>query len=647
MRWGVGFIVAVAGLAAALTGCGSSPANKAPAVEPSASALPAAGSSAPAAASGEVASPLAKPVNLEQAHAAFIRALDMDMRGLKSEADSMWIIAWKLDPQSRFLAFNVARKMMEAGADSLAYEVAVEANALPGKVLASQLEIMAKVYLYAGKADSSRKYFVAALDSTGYQDANLVYDYTLFLEAVKDVDELIRVYDILLPQTNYTQSLLNRQIGLLVENHRDTALVNLFKTAYENTGRRGFLLHLTNALLLQKRYAEVLSIADTVSTSADENSEIVRFALLTFADRRTNEDVLKFLKKKFYEDDVKTPFVAFHLGFQEYIANDYDSSRVHLEGAYPKLDKYRTEAAQACRTLAGIAAHKSEDSLAVYYAKLADSLQVGGAKDFLALVYGNVGRYDEAYALLDSMLGVWSNWKPMEAVADSATLRTMMAKAMFTYRRFQLVYADLLISQAHGIEDKFAEDTLKMAGAREARIKAELFWESMLAEDSLNMNIRLNMAKNLERLGKIQESYAMFEYLLDPARLKSLRAFEVYNYYGYTLLNLNLNPGDVEKGYALVLKALETIPDSFAPEAILDSKGWGLYKLGKYEEALETLLSIKEERFLVDDEYLEHLGAVYAALGKHADAVRTYKALLKVKPGHRAALEYLKGKKKK
>ena len=80
--------------------------------------------------------------------------------------------------------------------------------------------------------------------------------------------------------------------------------------------------------------------------------------------------------------------------------------------------------------------------------------------------------------------------------------------------------------------------------------------------------------------------------------------------------------------------------------AVLDSKAWGLYRLGRYEEALETILLIKEERFQDDDEYLEHLGSIQAALGKKAEATKTFRHLLKVSPKHPAALEFLKGKKK-
>ena len=114
--------------------------------------------------------------------------------------------------------------------------MAKRASALPGKQLASQYEFLAKLYVREGIADSARKYFVLALDSSKSQDMTLLYDYSLFLEAVKDKEELVRVYDILLPQTHYIQTLLDRQIALLLELKKDSALVDLFEKAYDVTG---------------------------------------------------------------------------------------------------------------------------------------------------------------------------------------------------------------------------------------------------------------------------------------------------------------------------------------------------------------------------------------------------------------------------
>ena len=129
------FVVAV--LCAALAACSSAPAKKtavAPEAAPVKEAAPATDSTA-------------LKQDLELAHLAFISALDMESRGLRTEADSMWIAASKADPGSRYLAFGVAERLFAAGEDSLAFLEAQRANALPGKLLAKQFELLAKLYV--------------------------------------------------------------------------------------------------------------------------------------------------------------------------------------------------------------------------------------------------------------------------------------------------------------------------------------------------------------------------------------------------------------------------------------------------------------------------------------------------------------------
>ena len=629
------FVVAV--LCAALAACSSAPAKK---TEASAPVAPPAKDAAP------VADSAAPKQDLELAHLAFIHALDMERRGLRAESDSMWFVASKADPENRFLAFGVAQRLFAAGEDSLAFLEAKRASALSGKLLAAQYELLAKLYVREGIADSARKYFVLALDSSKHQDMTLLYDYSLFLEAVKDKEELVRVYDMLLPETHYIQSLFDRQISLLVELKKDSALVELFEKAYDATGDKRKLAAMVHALISQKRLVEARAIADTITSSTEGDGMILDVSLLTFVNADKGE-ILAFLKKKYYTDGVRVPELLYHLGMYEFLKGEKDSARVHLGQVRQQPLRDKNYDAQACRTLAALALDAKDSTGAIRYAEIADSLISGNGKAFLALVLGNVGEYDRAYALLDSMLGVWSNWQPLPGVvADEGKLRMMKARALANYRSFQRTYADVLVSQARKIEDKPGVDSLKLAGAREARLKAQLFWESMIAEDSLNMNVRFDMARNLERMGHVDESYALFESILASPHLKALNIPEVLNYYGYTLLNLNRSAGDAEKGLALVLRALELMKPDEPKGAVLDSKAWGLYRLGRYEEALETILLIKEERFQDDDEYLEHLGSIQAALGKKAEATKTFRHLLKVSPKHPAALEFLKGKKK-
>ena len=54
---------------------------------------------------------------------------------------------------------------------------------------------------------------------------------------------------------------------------------------------------------------------------------------------------------------------------------------------------------------------------------------------------------------------------------------------------------------------------------------------------------------------------------------------------------------------------------------------------------------VNPEKFKDDDEYLEHLAAIQVAVGRKSEAADTYRRLLKIRPKHPAALNFLKGTK--
>ena len=583
----------------------------------------------------------AAPVqNLDVAHESFIRAMEMELRGEKSLAEIFWQRAFEADPESRYLSFAVAERVAAHGEDSAALVLAQRANHLKGKTNPGQYELLAKLYVKAGIADSARRYFNLALDSSRYQDMTLLYDYSLFLEAVQDKKELIRVYDLLLPQVNYISSLFQRQLNLLIDAQKDSAVVELFAKGYEATGDKKMLLQQVQGLIIQKRNAEARAIVDTLSTVSEYEENMINLVLLVIA-KDSRADALAFLRKKIYTDHLESPVLIYFLANYEYAQSEVDSAKVHYNKALEELTS-KPFAAQACRAMAGIALAEKKKDEAVAYAQRADSILEGGDKDFLAMTYGYAGKYQQAYYLLDSLLGVWTNWTPMVGIADSASVAQVNQEAQRTYRHLQHTYAKILVVQAHEIENDGKADSLKLFQAKEARSKANLFWESMLMGDSTSLLIRFNMAMNLERMGEYEESFKLFEYLLTAPDRGELDRPELYNYYGYSLIDLNRNAEELDKGILLVDKALSLEKGKTPSEAFLDSKAWGLYRKGKFEDALSVMQQIKSENFKDDHVYWEHMGAIQAAAGKTGDAVKSYKQLLKLRPNDTAAKEFLK-----
>lgn len=81
--------------------------------------------------------------------------------------------------------------------------------------------------------------------------------------------------------------------------------------------------------------------------------------------------------------------------------------------------------------------------------------------------------------------------------------------------------------------------------------------------------------------------------------VKSLHDPLFYNYYGYLLIDHEI---DIDKGIALVQKALKIEPDS---HFYIDSLAWGLYKKGNCHDALKLLEPIA--KISDEEEIVEHI----------------------------------------
>lgn len=605
----------------------------------------AADSAAVVAVGAQVATPVPEvprlPENIDAAHESFLRAVDSELRGDKALAGVFWLQAAELDPYNRYLGFKVAELLFADGKDSLALRKALWSNAQKGKVTASQLGLLARLFVREGLVDSCRKYFNAALDSSRYQDTGLLYDYSLFLEAIKDKEELVRVYDLLLPHVNYMPSLLKRQMTLLVDLNRDSAMVDLCGKVYDATGDRKYLAMSVEMMLFLKRIPEARAIVDAVtdSTEYDENMVV---SMAQYLANNKPDSVFAFLKKKYYEDGVRTPLVANFLGHYEHINGLIDSAKVHLEMGLTQKGEKSTYVLGALQSLAGIALSEKRLDDAVRYAEAADSVANGAEKNYLIAVYGSAKRYEQAYRLLDSLIAVWDNFKPMEGIADSASLQKMSREVTKNKLDTRMTYGRVLCSEAARLErpeEKGVPDSTKATALRE---RAHEFFSYVLKANPADIDVITNMAMNLERLKKYDESFALIDNILASGKLKGLGLAELLNYYGYSLIELNRNKDEVIRGLEMVEKALEM--DS-ANEAIMDSKAWGLYRLGKFADALKIMMQLNNKSFEKDSVYWEHLAAIQEALKMMPEAAESYKKLLELRPTHPEAKRFLKKKK--
>lgn len=102
----------------------------------------------------------------------------------------------------------------------------------------------------------------------------------------------------------------------------------------------------------------------------------------------------------------------------------------------------------------------------------------------------------------------------------------------------------------------------------------------------------------------------------------------VLNHLGYNWIVFGER---VEEGLAMVQRAAALAPDN---GAILDSVGWGFYKLGRYEEAV-SWLERAAERSPADPTIQWHLGDAYARTGRDLQARFQWEHALQLAPAGR------------
>lgn len=144
-----------------------------------------------------------------------------------------------------------------------------------------------------------------------------------------------------------------------------------------------------------------------------------------------------------------------------------------------------------------------------------------------------------------------------------------------------------------------------------------------LSEEELTANPEPLRLRGIifEQLDRWEEAEADFLRVLDykPDDADTL------NYLGYTWVDRGIN---LTRAFELIEKAVELEPNS---GAIVDSLGWGHYKLGRYEEAKKHL-----EKAVVLTPYsatiIDHLGDAYWRVGRKREATYQWARALEFDP---------------
>lgn len=585
-------------------------------------------------ANASVADSISASVNVDLAHESFLKALMLSQKEEHEMALEFLAQASEADPKNRYLTFQMAQKIAETGHYKLALSIAENAKKLPGQEMKSELSFLASMYMQNMMADSAKVYFKKALDKDE-RDFLVLYEYSLLLEAIQKNDELIRVYDVLLPQVNYGKSILNKQIKLLSAAGKDSALIDLLEQAYAVHQEVPYLQTRADLLIKNARYDEALEISDRLLSASKKDSAGVLIRARVLLLRGELKPALQFLKNAYFNLKIPSAIMLKYIALIELDLKQLDSARVHFK----MLSENRIFAPSAHAELSSLARSLGDTATAILEIEKAAALDSETYVSSKAFVYYLYGRYQESYNIYDSLLGYWSHWKPtpemQKNAKTSAAIAQMKINANKKHLAVQMMYANALIHQAHSLENK--KDSLSIYTVKEARKQAAVFMQNILKAEPDNMIVLFSLAANFERIGMTEKSIEYFEIILK----KEPENHQALNYLGYMLVDLNRKVAEVQRGAKLIDFALTYAPKELA---YLDSKAWALYRLGKYKEALHIMESVValSSNEIGDLVYWEHYAAIVEKLGLKQKMISAYRKILLIDPSHPESLKIIK-----
>ncbi len=225
----------------------------------------------------------------------------------------------------------------------------------------------------------------------------------------------------------------------------------------------------------------------------------------------------------------------------------------------------------------------------------------------VARALGRLGRHDEALAAL----GPADVARPLFAARRIALLLDAEREPAAAAERASLVAmrpeADLALAAVYADRARFEEAIGLLESARK--------------RDPESLETEFRLASAYERAGRIEDSIALFRRLVERAP----EFGPALNYLGYLWIDRGEN---LDQALELVDRAVTLDPDN---GAYVDSLGWGLYRLGRWTEAVDQLE--RAARLIPDDPtVLEHLGDAFAAAGERVKALDAYRRAVALSP---------------
>jgi tetratricopeptide (TPR) repeat protein len=531
------------------------------------------------------------------AHESFLRALNMNNLEKKEVAILFYKRTLANEPGNRFLAFELVTLLTEAGQSKDALALAQIAIQFHGEPNSQEMYLMARLYRENGNIDSCKSYYEKTITANPAHFRAL-YEYSVVLELLQDYKNLARIYDLLLPQLNYPKPMVEKQLLLLKVKGSDSAMVNFLEEAYQAKGDLEIGQELIEVYLEHKRYDDALQVTKELVAQDSSNVDLLKFSVRTaLRSGNINEGIL--LQARLVALDTNAADELEKLGMLEFEASQWEASYKHF---------------------LRLVAMRSNDHLAWFYLSNLE-IQQGQANAAMADIQKAIALKPDALAYRNHLSALYAQSGDYEKAHQAIDAALVLHKDHPLALQFK---GNTYIHQASRIEAT-SRDSLKI---RELRLAAIPWFQKAIRIDTLATDILFDLAADLERLDSNTAAAKLFDRVLklDPINHQTM------NYYGYMLLDRNLN---IERGIRLIDSALVLSPNN---DAYLDSKAWYLVRKGDYNPAVILLQGILTRLNLSDPTIWEHLAFAYEGLKDTAKALEAWKNVLAKNPKHAIAL---------
>ena len=227
----------------------------------------------------------------------------------------------------------------------------------------------------------------------------------------------------------------------------------------------------------------------------------------------------------------------------------------------------------------------------------------------LGKAYLDLRQYDEAIPAFETALGIYKKWKTKPVWVWNYTALGLAYHETGQYREEKKLYkkAELDFPENSDLIYRQAVLSLTLGDTVEAKRYIEKF-KTIQGKNSVpEAGIMTDLANIYLEAGILDNAEDFYRQALSVEPESDVRI----NNLAYFLIDKDRN---IKEGLEINDKALESNPENYN---YLHTKGWGLYKQGKYQQALEILQkswNIRRKQAVYDHEAYLHLEAVKKAV---------------------------------